>query len=198
MFVKVDQRAPVAVFSIWYHVGSIDEPQGETGISHFLEHMMFRGTPSIGPGQLAQKVAAVGGSLNAFTSYDFTGYYEVLAVNHLPLAFQLESDRMEHLLLDPASIAKERQVVFEERRMRIDDDPTALANEQFEMMAIPNAYQRPIIGSVEDIQNISAQQLWQWYQTWYVPNNASLVIVGDVKPQQGSIIRNIPSLIPLP
>ncbi|MDF2940300.1 MAG: family peptidase [Gammaproteobacteria bacterium] len=185
VLVKPDHRAPVAIFEIWYHVGSADESDGTTGISHFLEHMMFRGTTQYPDGQFAKIIAANGGEENAFTTSDYTGYYEKMSADKLPLSFQLESDRMQHLLLDPQAVTTEHQVIMEERRMRIDDDPMSFAYERFLAAAyLNNPYQHPTIGWMGDMQQLNRQDLEAWYHEWYVPNNATIVVVGDVDPNQ--------------
>lgn len=183
VLVKPDHRAPVAVFEIWYHVGSADEHTGTTGISHFLEHMMFRGTSNYPDGQFAKIIAANGGDENAFTTNDYTGFYEMMSSDKLELSFKLESDRMQHLLLDPDAVKTEHQVIMEERRMRIDDDPMSFAYERFLAAAYLNSpYQHPTIGWMSDMQQLNQQDLENWYHTWYVPNNATIVVVGDVDP----------------
>lgn len=184
LFVQEDHRAPVVVSQVWYKVGSSYEPNGITGISHALEHMMFKGTPSHGPGKFAEIVAANGGEFNAFTGDDSTGYYEIMAADKLPLAFQLEADRMRNLSLDAAQFAKEIQVVMEERRMRTDDNPQMLTYERFLAAAnIASPYHHMPIGWMNDLQHLTVEDVRQWYEKWYAPNNALLVVVGDVKPE---------------
>ena len=183
VLVREDHRAPVVVSQIWYKVGSSYEPSGLTGISHLLEHMMFKGTPNVPGGEFSRLVAANGGDENAFTSYDYTAYFQTLEKERLELSFRLEADRMRHLLLKPEDIAKEAQVVAEERRLRTDDQPEALTQEQFQAAAyVINPYRHPIIGWMQDIQSITPDDLKNWYQRWYAPNNATLVVVGDVDP----------------
>ncbi|MDF2530063.1 MAG: insulinase family protein [Gammaproteobacteria bacterium] len=185
VLVKPDHRAPVAVFEIWYHVGSADESSGTTGISHFLEHMMFRGTTQYSDGQFAKIIAANGGQQNAFTTADYTGYYEMMSADKLPLSFELEADRMQHLLLDANAVTTEHQVIMEERRMRVDDDPMGFTYERFQAAAFLNSpYQHPTIGWMGDMQQLNQQDLETWYHEWYVPNNATIVVVGDVDPEQ--------------
>ncbi len=184
LFVQEDHRAPVAVTQVWYKVGSSYEPNGITGISHALEHMMFKGTAKYGPGKYAEIIAANGGQMNAFTSDDFTAYYETMAADKLPLSFELESDRMRGLLLDPAEFSKEIQVVMEERRMRIDDNPQMKTYERFIAQAhVSSPYHHMTIGWVSDLQHMTVDDLRKWYQTWYAPNNAIVVVVGDVNPE---------------
>lgn len=183
LFVKEDHRAPAVISQVWYKVGSSYEPGGITGISHALEHMMFRGTKKIGPGQFSKIIAQNGGSQNAFTYYDFTAYYQNLPSRALETSFKLESDRMRHLLLDETAFKKEIQVVMEERRMRTDDNPQALTYERFAAAAhIANPYHHPVIGWMSDLRQMKAADLKKWYKQWYAPNNALLVVVGDVNP----------------
>lgn len=185
LIVKEDHRAPVVFSSIWYKVGGSYEPRGITGISHALEHMMFRGTKEYGPGKLAAIINANGGEQNAMTSDDFTVYFQSLPVDKLPLSFQLEADRMENLTLDKDAFAKEIQVVMEERRMRTEDDPQALTMEKFNAIAFINdPYGHPVIGWMSDLQQLKIEDLRAWYKQWYAPNNAVLVVVGDVKPEK--------------
>ncbi|MDS4022774.1 MAG: pitrilysin family protein [Candidatus Competibacter sp.] len=183
VLVREDHRAPVVVSQVWYKVGSSYEPSGLTGISHLLEHMMFKGTPDVPGGEFSRIIAANGGDQNAFTSHDYTAYFQTLEKDRLEISFRLEADRMRHLLLKPEDVAKEVQVVAEERRLRTDDQPEALAQEQFLAAAyVTSPYRHPIIGWMQDIQAISPDDLRRWYQQWYAPNNATLVVVGDVDP----------------
>lgn len=184
ILVKEDHRTAVVVSQIWYKVGGSYEPPGITGISHALEHMMFRGTPRYPGTQFTQLVTSRGGRENAQTSQDYTFYYEELSANELPLAFELEADRMRHLSIKKADFDKEKQIILEERRLRVDDDPFSLTYEKFAEKAFLNAYRNPVIGWVGDIEALNANKLQKWYQTWYAPNNATLVVVGDVNPQE--------------
>ncbi len=185
VIVKEDHRAPVAFASVWYKVGSSYEPAGITGISHALEHMMFRGTRQYGPGKLSEIVNLNGGEQNAMTSDDFTVFFESLPVEKLEWFFKLESDRMSNLTLDPKAFANEIQVVMEERRMRTEDSPQSLTTERFNAIAfINNPYQHPVVGWMSDLQQMTVNDLRAWYHTWYAPNNAVLVVVGDVHPFQ--------------
>lgn len=180
--VKEDHRAPTVVQQIWYHVGSMDETTGTTGIAHVLEHMMFKGTRSVPPGEFSRRIAAAGGRENAFTSSDYTAYFQQLHKSRLPLAMQLESDRMRNLKLSGAEFDKEIQVVMEERRMRTDDEPRAALYEQLLATAYEeHPYHNPIIGWMDDLHAITVNDARDWYQSWYVPNNATLVVAGDVK-----------------
>jgi zinc protease len=185
LLVQEDHRAPVVVSQVWYRVGSSYEPGGLTGISHLLEHMMFRGTPTVGPGEFSRTIAANGGSDNAFTGRDYTAYFQKLAKDRLEVSFRLEADRMRHLLLVDEVVAKELQVVIEERRLRTDDAPESLTYEQFNASAfLTSPYRQPIIGWLGDLKGLNATELRNWYQQWYAPNNATLVVVGDVDPEQ--------------
>jgi len=183
VIVKEDHRAPVVVSQVWYKVGSSYEPDGITGISHALEHMMFKGTEAVGPGEFSRIVSALGGSENAFTSRDYTAYFETLSVDHLERALELEADRMRNLLLDPAEFAKEIAVVREERRLRTEDKPSGKVYEQFNAVAWrASPYRNPVIGWMNDLEHMSIDDLSAWYKRWYAPNNATLVVAGDVEP----------------
>ena len=183
--VKEDHRAPVVMTQIWYRVGSTDEPTDKGGISHLLEHMMFKGTPNVSSDDYERLIAKFGGVNNAFTSYDYTGYYELFPANRLPLALELEADRMKNLTFNDDAFAKEHQVVMEERRQRTDDNPLAKAYESFRLLALPNSPKgKSIIGPMDEIASITLPDLKNWYETWYAPNNATLVIVGDVEPNE--------------
>ena len=182
VIVKEDHRAPVVVQQIWYKAGSMDERTGTTGIAHVLEHMMFKGTKSVPKGEFSKRIAAAGGRENAFTSSDYTAYFQTLHKSKLPLAMRLESDRMHNLQLVDAEFSKEIKVVMEERRMRTDDDPGSLLYEKLMAAAYQeHPYQNPVIGWMNDLQTLSGDDARAWYKTWYVPNNAVLVVAGDVK-----------------
>jgi len=179
--VREDHRAPVAVAQIWYKVGSTYEVRGITGISHALEHMMFQGTPTLPGDGFAILISQHGGRNNAFTGDDYTAYYEELDASNLPISFQAEADRMTNLVLSPEAFAKEIQVVIEERRMRTDDNPQSLTWERFMAVANPmGPYHHPVIGWQDDLDQMKIEDLRAWYERWYVPNNATLVVVGDV------------------
>ena len=181
VIVKEDRRAPTAVQMVWYRVGSIDEVDGSSGVAHALEHMMFKGTPTVGPGEFNRRVAAAGGRDNAFTSRDYTAYFQQVPKEKLEEMMQLEADRMRHLNVDPAEFSQEIKVIMEERRMRTDDEPTSKLFEQMNAAAFQtHPYRRPIIGWMNDLQGMSAADLKAWYDTWYVPNNAYMVVTGDV------------------
>ncbi|UOA07911.1 pitrilysin family protein [Methylobacter sp. S3L5C] len=184
VLVKEDHRSPVAVSQVWYKVGSSYEPGGITGISHMLEHMMFKGTDKHPAGEFSRIISENGGDENAFTGQDYTAYFQTMEASRLAVSFELEADRMRNLHLLPEELKKELQVVTEERRMRTDDNPQAKMQEQFMTMAYSNSpYQHPVIGWPADIANYTVEDLQAWYQLWYAPNNATLVVVGDVQPQ---------------
>ncbi len=184
VIVKEDHRAPVAVAQIWYKVGSSYEHIGLTGISHVLEHLMFKGTEQVGPGEFSRRISAQGGSENAFTGLDYTAYFQQLAADRLAISFELEADRMRHLQFDAAEFDKERKVVIEERRLRTEDQPSALTQEQFMATAFQvNPYHNPVIGWLDDLEALTVEDMRVWYHTWYAPNNATLVVAGDVQPE---------------
>lgn len=184
LIVKEDHRAPVVVSQIWYKVGSSYEHNGITGISHVLEHMMFKGTENLEPGEFSQIIADNGGEQNAFTGRDYTAYFQKLHKDRLEVSFKHESDRMRNLKIDPAELLKERDVVAEERRMRTEDNPQSLLRENFNATAFMSSpYHHPVIGWMSDIQHYEADDLRAWYQKWYAPNNATVVVAGDVDPK---------------
>lgn len=183
VIVKVDRRAPIAVSQVWYKVGSSYEPHGMTGISHVLEHMMFKGTDQLGPNEFSRVIAANGGRENAFTGRDYTAYFQRLEKSRLPISFELESDRMQNLKLDVDEFKKEVEVVKEERRLRTDDRPESLVHEKFMATAFrASSYQNPIIGWPQDLESMRLQDLEDWYRRFYAPNNATVVVAGDVEP----------------
>jgi zinc protease len=174
-----DHRSPIVSFQVWYRVGSRNEQRGATGIAHFLEHMMFKGTPTRGPKQFARLVEENGGQDNAFTSQDVTSYFVDIAADKLDLVIELEADRMQNLLLDAKQIASEREVVIEERRTRTEDDPGGFLGEEVSSVAFKaHPYGYPIIGWMEDIKRITPAEIRAFYQTYYLPNNAMVVAVG--------------------
>ncbi len=182
VIVQEDHRAPTVVQQIWYRAGSMDEKTGTTGVAHVLEHMMFKGTKSVPVGEFSRRIAAAGGRENAFTSYDYTAYFQQLHKSKLPLAMQLEADRMHNLVLSEKEFSKEIKVVMEERRWRTDDDAHSLVGERLMATAFQeHPYHNPIIGWMNDLENMSYLDAQEWYKTWYAPNNATLVIAGDVK-----------------
>jgi zinc protease len=178
-----DHRSPIVSVQIWYRVGSRNERPGATGLAHFLEHMMFKGTPSHGKGEFARVVEQNGGQDNAFTTQDVTSYFVNIAADRLDLVLRLEADRMRNLLLDPAEVDSEREVVMEERRTRAEDDSDGVLSEEVSAIAFKaHPYGWPIIGWMEDLKRIDVGELRAFYDTYYVPNNAVLVVVGDVDP----------------
>jgi zinc protease len=175
-----DHSAPVAIAQVWYHVGSKDEVPGKTGLAHLLEHMMFKGTAAHGPGEFSRLVARGGGDDNAFTSRDYTAYFEKFAADRLDLGLRLEADRMRGLRLDPVEFDRERSVVKEERRMRTEDDPQAALVEQVQAAAfVSHPYRGPVIGWMADIDRLTVGDLKAFYDRYYQPGNATLVLVGD-------------------
>jgi len=181
VLVKEDRRAPVVVSQVWYKVGSSYEHNGITGVSHVLEHMMFKGTEKHGPGEFSRIIAEHGGSENAFTGADYTAYFQQLEKSRLAISFELEADRMRNLTLPEEEFKKEVAVVMEERRLRTEDKPTSLTREQFYAAAfVTSPYHHPIIGWMNDLENLTVADLRNWYRRWYAPNNATLVVVGDV------------------
>jgi len=184
LIVKEDHRAPVVVSQVWYKAGSMDEVSGTTGVAHLLEHMMFKGTKDVPTGQFSKIIAAAGGKENAFTSSDHTAYFQQLQASRLPVSFRLEADRMHNLVISDEEFSKEIKVVMEERRWRTDDKPQALVYEQLRGVAFQShPYHHPVIGWMNDLENMTAADARNWYRSWYTPNNATLVVVGDVDPQ---------------
>ena len=184
LVVQEDHRAPVAVVQVWYKVGGSYEQDGATGTSHALEHLMFKRTTTLGSGEFSKIVAARGGQENAFTSADYTAYFQQWSAENVGLSFKLEADRMQHLVLDAEEFNNERKVIREERRMRTDDDPQALAAEALTATIWQTSpYRQPVIGWAADIENMQLPDLRRWYERWYTPNNATVVVVGDVDPR---------------
>jgi zinc protease len=198
VLVLEDHRSPVVSIQIWYRVGSRNERPGATGLAHFLEHMMFKGTPSHGKGEFARLVEQNGGQDNAFTTQDVTSYFVDIAAEKAEMVLGLESDRMRHLLLDAKEIDSERQVVMEERRTRTEDDPDGLLNEAMNSLSFKaHPYRWPVIGWMEDIKRINPTELRAFYDLYYQPNNAVLVVVGDVKaPEVMARVRRLFGPIP--
>lgn len=185
VLVKPDRRAPVLISQVWYKVGASYEHGGVTGVSHLLEHMMFKGTERLAPGEFSRIIAEHGGEENAFTGRDYTAYFQELASDRLEIAFELEAERMRNLTLDPDEFAKELEVVKEERRTRTDDDPQSLTFERFNAVAyVASPYRNPVIGWAGDLEQARVEDLRDWYRRWYAPNNATLVVAGDVDPEQ--------------
>jgi zinc protease len=176
-----DRRAAVVTHMVWYRAGSADEPAGKSGIAHYLEHLMFKGTKANPGGTFSNKVAAIGGQENAFTSWDYTAYYQRVAKEHLGLAMSLEADRMQNLAFDPATAAPELKVVLEERSMRTDNDPSAKLGEAVDAALHPgHPYRIPVIGWRSEIEKLTVDDAKAFYDRFYTPNNAVLVVAGDV------------------
>ena len=181
VIVKEDRRAPSVVHMVWYRSGAMDEPEGVSGVAHVLEHMMFKGTKNVGPGEFNKRVAAVGGRDNAFTGKDYTAYFQQVPPDRLTEMMALEADRMQHLVLDDDAFRREIEVVKEERRLRTDDQPRALVYEQLMATAFKaHPYRRPVIGWMPDLETMQPEDAREWYRRWYTPTNAYLVVVGDV------------------
>ena len=179
-----DHRAPVVVHMLWYRVGSADEPVGSSGVAHFLEHLMFKATETMDSGAFSRVVAANGGSDNAFTSYDYTAYFQRVAADRLELMMQMEADRMNNLRLTEEDIATERDVILEERNQRTDSNPGALAREQLSAAQYLNhRYGTPIIGWRHEMETLDRDDAVSFYDLYYSPNNAILVVAGDVEPE---------------
>jgi zinc protease len=174
--------APVVSQMVWYKVGAADEPAGKTGLAHFLEHLMFRGTEVVAPGEFSKIIAGQGGQDNAFTSYDYTAYYEEVAVSRLPMIMQMEADRMQHLRIVKETAMPELRVILDERQQRTDNSPEGRFMEKLQSTFMPRyPYGRPIIGWKKDIEKLSVADVRKFYETYYAPNNAIVVISGDVK-----------------
>ncbi|MBK1647234.1 peptidase M16 [Rhabdochromatium marinum] len=191
ILVKPDRRAPIVTSQVWYRVGSSYEYGGITGVSHLLEHMMFKGTERLAPGEFSRIIAANGGDENAFTSRDYTAYFQTLAADRLEISFKLEAERMRRLALPKDEFLKELEVVKEERRLRTEDDPESMTFERFNATAYEaSPYRIPIIGWSSDLDSIQVEDLRAWYRRWYAPNNATLVVVGDVDPAEVFALAN--------
>ncbi|MBS1126481.1 MAG: putative Zn-dependent protease, involved in pqq synthesis (ppqF) [Nitrospirae bacterium] len=185
-----DHKAPTATFQIWYRVGSRDENIGKTGLSHLLEHMMFKGTEKHGPKTFSRAIQRAGGTDNAFTSKEYTGYFELLASDRIGLPIDLEADRMRNLILAKDAVLSERDVVMEERRLRYEDDPQSMVYEEVIATAFQNhSYRWPVIGWMSDLKDLKPGDLMNHYQTYYAPNNAVIIVVGDV--QKADIVSKI-------
>lgn len=180
-----DHRAPVVTHMVWYRIGSADEPIGKSGIAHFLEHLMFKGTSKVPSGQFSKIVAQNGGQDNAFTSWDYTAYYQNASSDKLPLLMEMEADRMTNLILTDEAVGAELQVVLEERSQRTDNNPGALLSEQLSAAQfLAHPYGIPIIGWRNEIEKLTTQDAIDWYKKYYAPNNAILVVAGDVDAQE--------------
>lgn len=194
-----EHKAPVVTFQVWYKVGARNEPEGKSGLSHLLEHMMFKGTARYGPSEFSRIIQKNGGTDNAYTTKDYTVYFEILPSDKISLAIDLESDRMQHLKIIKEEFISERDVVIEERRLRYEDDPqNALFEEVISAAFKSHPYQRPVIGWMSDIESIETDDLLSYYRAWYSPKNAVIVIVGDVKSDEiikkvRDAFENIPS-----
>ncbi|SLN63343.1 Protease 3 precursor [Pseudoruegeria aquimaris] len=185
VLVLEDHRAPVAVQMVWYRAGAADEPPGHSGIAHFLEHLLFKGTDTLAPGEFSKTVAANGGTDNAFTSWDYTAYYQRVAADRLELMMRMESDRMRNLRLSEEDIVTERQVILEERNQRTDSDPGALFGEQRRAAQYMNhPYGIPVIGWRHEMEQLSMEDAMAFYERFYAPNNAILIVAGDVEPEE--------------
>ena len=190
LIVREDHRAPTVAHMVWYRAGSMDELNGRTGVAHVLEHMMFKGTDKVKTGEFSRLVAAVGGRENAFTSRDYTAFFQQVEKSKLDQVMELESDRMANLNFNDAEFSKEIQVVMEERRLRTEDNPGSLLNEALMSTAyMSSPYRHPVIGWMNDLENMTAAEARNWYLKWYAPNNATVVISGDVDPVQ--ILRSV-------
>ena len=180
-----NDRAPVVSHMVFYKVGSADDPAGRSGIAHFLEHLMFKGTDTVGPGEFSAIIKRIGGQENAFTSYDYTGYYQNVAKQHLGHMMEMEADRMANLKLADDQVTPEHEVIQEERRSRIDNEPSALHGEQVTAATyLTYPYRIPIIGWSTEITELTRADAETFYRTWYAPNNAVLVVAGDVTPDE--------------
>src|SRR5437868_6474192 len=185
LIVKEDHRAPTVAHQVWYRTGGIDEVSGTTGVAHMLEHMMFKGTPKVGPGEFSKQVAALGGRENAMTNRDFTMYYQQISKQYLPKMMELEADRMNNLIIKKDEFEREMKVVMEERRLRTDDSARGRVYEQLLATVFTAApYRHPVIGWPDDLVNMRVEDVQAWYRSWYVPDNVLLVVTGDVKPAE--------------
>lgn len=185
LIVKPDRRAPTAVHMLWVRVGSMDEVDGSSGVAHVLEHMLFKGSPTVPPGEFSRRVAALGGRENAFTSKDYTGFFQQIPANRLEEVMQLEADRFAHNQWPDAEFVKELEVVKEERRLRTEDNPRALLHEASDAAIFTaSPYRRPIVGWMSDLQAMTPTDARDFYQRWYVPGNAVVVVAGDVESAQ--------------
>lgn len=185
VIIREDHRSPMVMTQIWYRVGSSDESGNLLGISHVLEHMMFKGTQKVPNDEFTRLSRMYGGRINASTFTNYTNYYQLYPKTYLPMALELEADRMSNLLLRQQDFDPEIKVVMEERRLRTDDNPRALAFERFKWITYPTShYRQPVIGHMKNLQNLQLEDVKKWYRDWYSPNNALLVIVGDVDAEQ--------------
>ena len=182
VIVKPDHRAPTVAHMLWVRVGAMDEVDGTSGVAHALEHMMFKGTPTLKPGDFSRRVAALGGQENAFTGRDNTGYYQQIPASKLEAVMRLESDRFAHNRWSDDEFRREIEVVKEERRMRTEDSPRAMLQEQATAMTfVSSPYRRPVVGWMSDLDAMTPDDVRSFYQRWYMPANAALVVAGDVE-----------------
>jgi zinc protease len=180
-----NRRAPVVAHWVWYRVGTADSPVGKSGLPHFLEHLMFKGTERIPPGEFSKIVARHGGNDNAVTSYDFTAYFQMIAKDRLPLVMEMEADRMANLRLSDAEVYPERDVVLEERRQRVENEPASILGEQLAAAQwLHHPYRLPVIGWMHEIAGYTREDCERFYDRWYAPNNAVLIVVGDVDAEE--------------
>lgn len=185
IIVKEDHRAPTVAHMVWYRIGSMDESNGTTGVAHALEHMMFKGTKTLKPGEFSRKVAALGGRENAFTSKDYTAYFQQVEKSRLEKVMALEADRMANLVFDQEEFSREIRVVMEERRWRTEDQPIPMLYEALNAAAFTaHPYHHPVVGWMSDLLNMTVQDAKAWHDRWYAPNNATMVIAGDVDAAQ--------------
>lgn len=185
LIVKPDRRAPTAVHMLWVRVGAMDEVDGTSGVAHVLEHMMFKGTPTVKAGDFSRQVAALGGRENAFTAKDYTGFYQQIPANKLEDVMRLEADRFANNQWSDEVFAKELEVVKEERRMRTEDNPHARLHEAMDAMVYQAApYRRPVVGWMSDLDAMTARDARDFYRRWYIANNAAVVVAGDVDVDQ--------------
>src|ERR1700690_995913 len=185
-----NHKAPTATFQVWYRVGSRNENAGKTGLSHLLEHMMFKGTKENGPKTFSQTIQRAGGTDNAFTTREYTAYFELISSDRMSIPMRLEADRMQNLVLTPEGVLSERDVVIEERRMRYEDDPQNLVHEEVVADAFKNhPYRWPVIGWMSDLKTLDPLDLINHYRTYYAPNNAVVIVVGDVNSEE--VLREI-------
>ena len=185
VLVLEDHRAPTVAHMVWYRAGSVDEVNGLTGVAHVLEHMMFKGTRTLAAGEFSRRVAAMGGRENAFTSRDYTGYFQQIHRDHLHEVMAMEADRMANLSLTAEEFAREIRVVMEERRLRTEDRAQSLVSEQLMAGAfVASPVRAPVVGWMNDLESMTVDDARQWYETWYSPSNALLVVAGDVDPAE--------------
>ncbi len=185
IIVNEDHRAPTVAHMIWYRVGSVDERNGTTGTAHALEHMMFKGTKKLKPGEFSKRVAQLGGRENAFTSRDYTAYFQQIEKSKLEAVMALEADRMANLQFDKTEFSREIRVIMEERRLRTDDQPIAMVREALAATAYAaHPYRNPVIGWMDDLQHMTVDDMKAWHDAWYAPNNATMVVSGDVDARQ--------------